>query len=118
MQNLEELEGRLESVRRDCSALEQQVTEARRRQRREALDRLGKGRDGLRDSSEKHDEAMAELPDADDTADRLLRQKLRGWDGDEAALQRAQNYLLRRGFSWEEIRGALERYRSENEDLI
>ncbi|MBQ3275623.1 MAG: regulatory protein RecX [Oscillospiraceae bacterium] len=64
------------------------------------------------------DEAMAELPDADDTADRLLRQKLRGWDGDEAALQRAQNYLLRRGFSWEEIRGALERYRSENEDLI
>ena len=56
-----DLEERLETARRDCAELEQQVTEARRRQRREALDRLGKGRDGLRDSSEKHDEAMAEL---------------------------------------------------------
>ena len=61
MQNIEDLEERLETARRDCAELEQQVTEARRRQRREALDRLGKGRDGLRDSSEKHDEAMAEL---------------------------------------------------------
>ena len=64
------------------------------------------------------DQAMAELPDADDSVDRLLAQKLRGWTGDAAELQRAQNFLLRRGFSWEEIRGALERYRSENEDLL
>ena len=61
MQSIEELEDRLDSARKDCAELEQQVTEARRRQRKEALDRLGKGRDGLRSSSEKHDEAMAAL---------------------------------------------------------
>jgi len=64
------------------------------------------------------EEAMAELPETDGTVYRLLCQKLRGWDGDTAALQRAQNYLLRRGYSWEDIRAALERYPSENEDLV
>ncbi len=61
MQNLEELEGRLESVRRDCSALEQQVTEARKRQRREALDRLDRSRGDLQTISEEHDAALAAL---------------------------------------------------------
>ena len=61
LQNIDELEARLEEARRDCDTLEQQVTEVRRRQRREALESLGKGRDGLRESSEKHDAAMAEL---------------------------------------------------------
>ena len=64
------------------------------------------------------DEAMAEAPESDDTVHRLLSQKLRGWDGDPSLLQRAQGYLLRRGYSWEEIRSALERYQSENEDLL
>ena len=61
LQNLEELEGRLESVRRDCSALEQQVTEARKRQRREALDRLDRSRGDLQTISEEHDAALAAL---------------------------------------------------------
>ena len=61
---------------------------------------------------------MAEAPESDDTVYRLLSQKLRGWDGDPSLLQRAQGYLLRRGYSWEEIRSALERYQSENEDLL
>ena len=61
MQSVEELETRLENARADCAALEQQVTEARRRQRREALDRLGQSRDGLRESSDRHDEALAAL---------------------------------------------------------
>ena len=64
------------------------------------------------------DEALAQLPETDDAAYRLLCQKLRGWDGDPAGLQRAQGALLRRGFSWDDIRAALERFRSENEDLI
>jgi len=62
------------------------------------------------------EDALAELPETDDTVDRLLSQKLKGWDGNDAALQRAQGYLLRRGYSWEEIRAALERYQSEIED--
>ena len=61
MQSIEELEDRLDSARKDCAELEQQVTEARRRQRKEALDRLGKGRDGLREISDRHDAAMAAL---------------------------------------------------------
>ena len=61
LQSVEELESRLENARADCAALEQQVTEARRRQRREALDRLGQSRDGLRESSDRHDEALAAL---------------------------------------------------------
>ena len=46
------------------------------------------------------DGAMAELPETDDTVYRLLCRKLRGWDGDAAALQRARDHLLRRGYSW------------------
>ena len=61
MQSVEELETRLENARADCAALEQQVTEARRRQRKEALDRLGQSRDGLRESSDQHDAALAAL---------------------------------------------------------
>lgn len=57
------------------------------------------------------DAAFAELPEADDTVDRLLAAKLRG-DASPENLQRTQNYLLRRGFSWEEIRAAAERYLS------
>lgn len=57
------------------------------------------------------DAALAELPETDDTVDRLLQAKLRG-DASPENLQRTQNYLLRRGFSWEEIRAAAERYLS------
>ena len=30
--------------------------------------------------------------------------------------QRAQSFLLRRGYSWEEIRAAMDRWKAENED--
>ena len=61
LQRVEELEARLETARADCAALEQQVTEARRRQRKEALDCLGRSRDGLRERSDQHDAALAAL---------------------------------------------------------
>ena len=61
LQDVDELEKRLEQVQGECAALEQQVAESRRRQRRETLDRLSKGREALNESSEKHDRAMAEL---------------------------------------------------------
>ena len=43
--------------------------------------------------------------------DRLLGAKLRG-DVSPEGLQRAQGYLLRRGYSWDDIRAATERYLS------
>ncbi len=57
------------------------------------------------------DAAFAELPETDDTVDRRFAAKLHG-DASPENLQRTQNYLLRRGFSWEEIRAAAERYLS------
>ena len=62
------------------------------------------------------DGALTELPDTDDTASRLWAQKMRGTDGGDAAVQRAQNFLLRRGYSWEEIRAAHETYQRETEE--
>ena len=57
------------------------------------------------------DGALAELPETDDTVDRLLSVRLRDAVSPEA-LQRAQSYLLRRGYSWDEVCAATERYLS------
>lgn len=57
------------------------------------------------------DGALAELPETDDAVDRLLSARLRGAVSPEA-LQRAQSYLLRRGYSWDEVCAATERYLS------
>lgn len=60
------------------------------------------------------DAALAELPDTEDSVDAFLQKKLRGCDlEDRAAVGRAAAGLQRRGFSWEEIRAALERYERE-----
>ena len=61
MQDAENLEAQLESTRQRCQQLEQQVTESRKRQRREALDRLSAGRAETEKCSAAHDAAMAEL---------------------------------------------------------
>ena len=58
---LEELEGQLKTARQYSQRMEQAVIEARKQQRREALDRLNRGRSSLRASSEAHDLAMEEL---------------------------------------------------------
>ena len=62
------------------------------------------------------DNALDELPMSDDTVYRLLNNRLRGSRTPED-MERARSYLLRRGYSWEEVRGACERYQSENEEL-
>lgn len=59
--------------------------------------------------------AFAELDDSqeDEQAriDRLVAQKLRNLpEPDPKALGKVQAFLLRRGFSWEQVRDALERY--------
>ena len=62
------------------------------------------------------DEAMAQLPVQDDTIDRLLRSRLKSLHPDRAELKKASDYLLRRGYGWDEIRSALARYDAEIEE--
>ena len=62
------------------------------------------------------DDALAELPQTDDPVSRRFAQKLRGTPGKADDIRRAQSFLLRRGYSWEEIRSAAERYQAENEE--
>ena len=61
------------------------------------------------------DAALEEMPEQEDTLDRFLQTKLKG-SADEKAIKRATDALVRRGFSWEEIRSALMRYKSELDD--
>jgi len=61
LEDVEELERRLESTRLRCTELEQAVIESRKKQRKLALDRLNSGRSTLKHRSDEHDAAMAEL---------------------------------------------------------
>ena len=61
VEQLETLDGELKEAQQYSQRLEQAVIEARKRQRREALDRLNQGRSALNASSEAHDEAIEEL---------------------------------------------------------
>lgn len=56
--------------------------------------------------------AMEQLPEPEDTLDRLLAQKLRGKDPDDRKeLEKAGAALFRKGYSWEDIRAAVNRYK-------
>ena len=60
---------------------------------------------------------MAEMPEQDETLDRLLRARLRGADvSDRAALKKATDALRRKGYGWDEISDAVERVRAELEE--
>ena len=59
------------------------------------------------------DDALGQLPDDGEAAYRCLCARLRGRAASPEELRRASAALSRRGFSWEEIRPALERYKSE-----
>ena len=66
-------------------------------------------------SRELWEEALSQMPETEDAVYRLLANKLRGTDGSPEAIRKAQSYLLRRGYSWEEIRAALEQYQRSEE---
>ena len=57
------------------------------------------------------EDALAELEPDTSGIDRLLARKLRGAEPTRENLKRASDYLARRGFGWEEISAAIERYR-------
>lgn len=56
------------------------------------------------------EDALGEQPETEDTLDKLVRQKLRGAEPTRENLKKVSDYLARRGFGWEEISAALERY--------
>ena len=60
-ENIKALESRLEQARGDCARLENEVTESRKRQRRESIEALGRGRAALSEASGEHDAAMERL---------------------------------------------------------
>jgi regulatory protein len=60
------------------------------------------------------DAALEELPDSEDTVYRLLCSKLKSDEPDRAEIKRATDALFRRGYSWDEIRTALERRATDN----
>ena len=61
------------------------------------------------------DAALAELPEPDETVDALLRAKLRGKAADRDTIRKAGAALVRRGFTWEAVMAATDRYLAEME---
>lgn len=59
------------------------------------------------------DEALEQLPDSAGQIDRFLEQKLRGRQPDGKEKKRLSDALLRRGYSWGEVRAALNRLGAE-----
>lgn len=63
------------------------------------------------------EDALRGLPETDDRVYDLLVTKLRGSAPDQAALKRVTDALYRRGFTWDEIKSAIEKYKEEAKDL-
>ena len=61
-------------------------------------------------------EAMDGVSQGANVLDELLIRRLRGAEPTQENLKRACDYLARRGFSWEEIAQAVERYRRQGEE--
>ena len=62
------------------------------------------------------DEALKEMPEQEDELDKFLSSRLKD-PGDRAQVQKVSAALLRRGYSWEEIRAALARFRADMEEV-
>ena len=62
------------------------------------------------------DEAVAQMPETDDKAFELLCRRLGSDEPDRAELKKATDMLYRRGFSWDEIKAAVNRFKTERPD--
>ena len=62
------------------------------------------------------DEAMDQLPDNGEQIDRFLQSKLRGRMPDEKEKKRLTDALLRRGYSWGDVKAAWNRLGSETRE--
>ena len=61
VQDAEELDQRLREKQTQCAALEKQMAESRKRQRKEALERLSRSKVQMEESSARHDKALETL---------------------------------------------------------
>ncbi len=61
-------------------------------------------------------QALDSVEREDSALDELLERRMRGAEPTRENLKRASDYLARRGFSWEEISEAVERYRRSAEE--
>ena len=59
---------------------------------------------------------MEEMPDAAETLDKLIQRRCRGDLSDPKERRRTSDALLRRGFSWGDVRSAMGRYGEAAED--
>lgn len=59
------------------------------------------------------DDALESLPDSAETIDRFLESKLRGRSLDDKEKKRLSDALLRRGFSWSDVKAGLNRLGAE-----
>lgn len=60
--------------------------------------------------------ALTHLPQSDEAIDRFVQQRLGGRKLDEKLIKKTLDALIRRGFSWQEARSAISRYREEFAD--
>lgn len=63
------------------------------------------------------EEALSEIPPMDDAVDAFLHTRLKG-EPDQKELKRTIDALMRRGFSWNEIRQGLRRYNAALADTM
>jgi len=60
------------------------------------------------------DDALTEMPETGEKIYEQLCRKLRSPEPDRAEMKKAADALFRRGFSWDEIRAAVNRFKDEN----
>lgn len=63
------------------------------------------------------DEALATVPDMSDALEEFLRKRL-GPEPDEKTLRSATQAAIRRGFTWTEVREALEQIKKPTRDAL
>lgn len=59
------------------------------------------------------DDALDEKPDSEETVYKLLKSKIKSENPDRAEITKAANALYRRGFSWDEIKRAVNKFETE-----
>ncbi len=62
------------------------------------------------------DEAMETMPEDESIIDRLVESRLKNREPDRKEIKKVSDMLLRRGYSYEEVRGALRRFVENLED--
>jgi regulatory protein len=63
------------------------------------------------------EDALANLPDMEDTVYRAFSARMSGKKPDRTELKKATDALYRRGFSWDDIKTAIEKYNAEIKDF-